>query len=298
MKLFIFFLLSFSIALNLNAQVFAPNDAVWHYSYDPDITLDDGFQRIEVIGDTLIDQHSCKILSTSNVGYNWVNKEYYEIPGDEIILYEKDSVVFYLKSNEFYILYDFSAKQGDSFTSICYPKHCDSTFLITIDTISYLTHNQDSLRKFHLSINNERTSYYYVDKIGYSEYILPMFDVGCDVLTGPHYPGPLRCYQDSIIGQYITGVSSACDYITDVQETSTSNRFSLYPNPAHESLQLSIGDDQVYTYEVRDSYGRLLERKSFQSEISVDVSDYVSGLYFVTLRSKLTLLGTRKILKY
>ena len=135
-----------------------------------------------------------------------------------------------------------------------------------------------------------------MDKIGYSEYILPMFDVGCDVLTGPHYPGPLRCYQDSNIGQYSTGISSACDYITDVQETSTSSRFSLYPNPAHESLQL-LGDDQVYTYEVRDNYGRLLDRKSFQSSISIDVADYPDGMCFVS-RSNLTILGTRKILKY
>jgi hypothetical protein len=38
--------------MNLNAQVFAPEDAVWYYNYDPDITLDDGYPKVDFLGDT------------------------------------------------------------------------------------------------------------------------------------------------------------------------------------------------------------------------------------------------------
>ena len=200
--------------------------------------------------------------------------------------------------NNFYVLYDFAAIKGDTFTSICYPEHCDRTFKITVDSISYLKHNQDSLRKFHISLNDERTSYYYVDKLGYSGYILPMFNIGCDELTGPHYPGPLRCYQDGSIGLYSTGITTTCDYISGGQKETQGSKFILYPNPAQISLQLSVGDFQLYFYEIRDCYGRLLDRDSFQSDISIKLADYKSGLYFVTLWSEQSAIGIRKFLKF
>lgn len=297
MKLFIYFILLFVVSWNLKAQVFAPNDAIWHYSFDPDIALDDGYQRIEVVGDTVIDQNNCKILSTTNYGYNYFNQEYYELAGEDIIIYEVDSIVYYLKSNKSHTLYDFAAIIGDTFTSICYPAHCDSTFKVTIDSISYLSHNQDSLRKFHISINDEKTSYYYVDNLGYSGYILPMFNIGCEELTGPHYPGPLRCYYDGSIGLYSTGITTTCDFITEVQKEPQDSKFTLYPNPAQASLQLSVGDGQMYSYDIRDIYGRLLDGDAFQSEITIQIADYKSGSYFVTLWSNNSALGTRKFLK-
>ncbi len=297
MKLFIYLFLLFAVSWNLNAQVFAPIDAIWHYSFDPDITLDDGYQRIEVIGDTVIGQNNCKILSTTNIGYNYFNQEYYEIAGEEIIIYEIDSILYYLKSNNFYVLYDYAAIQGDTFTSICYPAYCDSTFKVTIDSISYLSHNQDSLRKYHISINDEKTSYYYVDKLGYSGYILPMFNIACEEPTGPHYPGPMRCYYDGNIGLYSTGITTTCDFITGVQKEPQDSKFTLYPNPAQVSLQLSVEDGQMYSYDIRDCYGRLLDGDSFQSEITIQIADYKSGLYFVSLWSNKSALETRKFLK-
>lgn len=298
MKLLFFSLISFLIVSNLDAQVFAPNDAVWHYTYDPDITLDDGYQRVEVSGDTVIDQYNCKVLSTTNVGYNYFNQEYYEFAGEKIIIYEEDSIVYYLKSDNFYVLYDFAAKTGNSYTSICYPGHCDSTFRVTIDSISYVEYNLDSLQKFHISINDEVTSFYYVEKLGYSEYILPMFNIGCEELTGPNYPGPLRCYQDGILGLYSTGVTNDCDYITGVKKSPQDSKFSLYPNPVRVSMQLSAEDDQVYSYEIRDCYGRLITGDTFHRETRIQVADYTKGLYFVTLRRNQTPIGTRKFLKY
>lgn len=298
MKFIFYVLLPVLITFNLDAQVFAPNDAIWHYSYDPDITLDDGYQRVEVSRDTVINQRNCKVLSTTNIGYNFLSQEYYEFAGEDIIIYEEDSIVYYLKSDSLFVLYDFAAKKGDSYTSICYPGHCDSTFQVTIDSISYIKHNLDSLKAFHISINDEVTSFYYVERLGYSDYILPMFNVGCDELTGPNYPGPFRCYQDGIIGLYSTGVATDCDYITGVQKISQDSKFSLYPNPAHNTFVIYMGDDQEYSYEIRNSYGGLLDRNSFQGEISIQMAAYESGIYFVTLRRNEAPIGTRKVLKY
>jgi len=297
MKFCLFITLAFSIALNLNAQEFAPEDAVWYYNYDPDITLDDGYRKIDVLGDTVINQYNCKILRTTDIGYNYFDKDYYEIPGDNIYIYEKDSIVYYFKSNEFYVLYDFTAKKGDTITSISYPENCKNTYELIIDSISYQYINQDSLRKYYFHINEDPESYFYIEKIGFPDYLLPTFSHGCENLTGPHYPGPLRCYYDNTIGYFNTGISPSCDYITGINETSRDYQIQVFPNPTQGPLEIHVPDNMIYTFELIDNYGRLLSVGSFQASVRIDISEYIIGVYFVKVRSNQTILGTYKILK-
>ncbi len=297
MKHYFLILLAFIIAIDIDAQVFAPEEAVWFYNYDPDITLDEGYRRIDVLGDTVIDQNNCKILRTTDIGYNYLNKEYYEIEGDSIYIYEKDSIVYYLKSGEFYILYDLTAKKGDTITSISYPENCNNTYEIIIDSISYQDHNQISLRKYNFHINDDTESYYYLEKIGFPDYLLPTFSNGCEIIAGPHYPGPLRCYYDNTLGYFSTGISPSCDYITSINETSRNNQIQVFPNPTQGPLEIQVQDNMNYTFEILDNYGRIIEIGSFQASIRIDISEYIRGVYFVSIRSKQTTLGTYKILK-
>ncbi|MFO7668852.1 MAG: T9SS type A sorting domain-containing protein [Bacteroidales bacterium] len=298
MQRYFFIPIAFLTVLNLNAQVFAPEEAVWYYNYDPDITLDDGYRKVDVLGDTTIGLHNCQILRTIDIGYNYIDNDYYEIAGDSIFIYEKDSIVYYFKSSEFYILYDFTARTGDTIHTISYPDNCDSTYKIIIDSISYQYVSQDSLREYYFHINDDAESFYYLEKIGYPDYLLPAFPNGCDILTGPHYPGPLRCYMDNIIGNYSSGVSPTCDYITGINGVDPERQINIFPNPTQGLVEIYSEDNQVYTYEIIDQLGRLMENKSFQSYNRIDLSDYMNGLYFVILKSNHIVVCTYKIIKY
>ncbi len=298
MRCYFFIPIAFLTILNLDAQVFAPDDAVWHYNFDPDITLDDGYQKIEVVGDTVINEHNCRILRRTNIGYNWFDKRYYEFRDENIYIYEEDSIVYYLNSGRFYKLYDFTANAGDYYESSSYLEHCIS-FYVTVDSVGYIMHNQDRLKKYYFHINNDSEAYYYLERIGYPYYLLPTkISNSCEVPTGFHFQGPLRCYQDSTIGLYTTAVSSSCSYITNSDETFMTENISLHPNPSHGDLVLALNDDRFYTYEIRDFCGRLIDVEAFQIQININLAEYPTGLYFITIKSNQKVVGIRKILKY
>ena len=58
---------------------------------------------------------------------------------------------------------------------------------------------------------------------------------------------------------------------------------NLYPNPAHERVQIRVAEDVVVT--VRDATGRLKHRLDMRSgqEHSLDISSWAPGVYTVEL---------------
>ena len=66
-------------------------------------------------------------------------------------------------------------------------------------------------------------------------------------------------------------------------------QFNIYPNPANTSIQVRTSCDNIYTEElfVLNSLGETIERFSvIQSLTSIDIHDYVPGIYFVGLKNK------------
>jgi len=282
------FLILLLISMNLNAQVFAPDEAVWHYSYDPDITLDDGYQKIEVVGDTLINNKTCKILQKTNVGYSYWDKKYYEINAGKNIIYEEDSVVYYKKDSLFYILYDFSAKVDDSYFSISNSFNCDQQFKVKIDNIENIVNNGKTLKKFHVTINDSFQTYF-IEKIGYPDYLFPYFQIGCNILTGPHYPGPLRCYNDNEIGNFSTRIVSSCDYITSSDDQKLKNvSVKVYPNPSQrrEDIQIEIIDKNIKRIVIYNSLGQKLKNYNLIDDTNTTISIENPGSYILCFTDK------------
>ncbi len=271
------FLTLFLISINLNAQVFAPYDAVWYYTYAPDRTFDDGYQKIEVVGDTLINDKMCKILQRTNIGYSYWYKAYYEKDYGKVFIYEEDSVVYFKKDSLFHILYDFSASAGDSFYSISLISSCNEPFLIEIDSITTADFDGLHLKKFHTG------DYYYLEKIGYPDYMF-RFQIPCEPLTGPHYPGPLRCYSDNVVGRLSTNIVSSCDYLRTANEQKLRNKsFKVYPNPSksQESIQIEIFDRKIKGFIIYNSLGQKLRSFNITDETSTSISIRNPGSYIV-----------------
>ena len=210
------FLLIISGLINLNvaAQNYISQSSEWYYTYDPDITLDDGYQKIKVRTDTLIGNKNCKPMDVTNLGYSHFNQEHYENKAGNIILYEEDSIVYYQKDKQFHILYNYKAQVNDTFSTLGYTSNCSQQMLIKVDSISQIRIENGPLKRFHISINDSVKSYY-TEYIGYPDYFLPIFD--CTPITGFHHPGPLRCYLNAQIS-YSSQIVPSCDHITGVDE--------------------------------------------------------------------------------
>jgi hypothetical protein len=269
---------------NDNKPEFAPIGAEWYYNYDPDITLDDGYQKISVLKDTIIDNHNCRLLQIRNIGYSYFYQKNYNYKAGNIILYESGDTVHYYKNGQFYILYDFSAKSGDTFYSISNLPNCTQAFKVRVDSITNIEINDQLLKKFHITLNDSLQANY-IEKIGYNDYLLPQFGLGCEILTGPHYPGPLRCYYDNKIGVYSTNIVSACDYITSSDEIEMLNEgIRVFPNPAASFVTISNPSNiPIKTIKLTDFSGRVVQTWRVQElvENTLNIQHIPPGIYLL-----------------
>ena len=266
-----------------NKPEFAPIGAEWYYNYDPDVTLDDGYQKITVLRDTIIDNQSCRFLQIRNIGYSYFYKNYYDYQAGNIILYEKDNIVYYYKNKQFYVLYDFAAKEGDSYNSISYMPNCSQTYKVTIDSVTFVEVDEQLLKNFHVTLNDSFQTNY-IEKIGYNVYLLPQFGLGCEILTGPHYPGPLRCYYDSDIGIYSTNIVSNCDYITSSIENKIFNDLMVFPNPADSYITISNPSNiKIKKIELFDFAGRVVQMwdATEYAENTMNIQNISPGVYLL-----------------
>ncbi|MEO8151348.1 MAG: T9SS type A sorting domain-containing protein [Bacteroidia bacterium] len=91
---------------------------------------------------------------------------------------------------------------------------------------------------------------------------------------------------------------SICDaqvYAASVNEISSANSFSVYPNPATDELYFKTNNDlQKAKYQIIDVTGRLLLSGN-TSKQTVDVSKLPDGIYFIKLQSEKTNLVQRFI---
>jgi hypothetical protein len=65
----------------------------------------------------------------------------------------------------------------------------------------------------------------------------------------------------------------------------TQDAFVIYPNPAQNFFVIRSNTIESSSYEVSDARGRILKRGDTQSDTRVDIADFQSGYYFVTMRS-------------
>ncbi len=285
---------------NGNKPEFAPIGAEWYYNYDPDVTLDDGYQKISVLRDTIIDNHNCRLLQIRNIGYSYFYQKTYNYKAGNIILYESGDTVRYYKNGQFYILYDFSAEAGNTFYSISYLPNCTQAFKVRVDSITNIEINDQLLKKFHVTLNDSLQANF-IEKIGYNNYLLPQFGLGCEILTGPHYPGPLRCYYDNEIGVYSTNIVSACDYITSSDEIKMLNQgIRVFPNPANGFVTISNPSNiPIKTIELTDFSGRVVQTWIAQElvENTLNIQHIPPGIYLLKATTELGIKTGKLVVK-
>ncbi len=77
-------------------------------------------------------------------------------------------------------------------------------------------------------------------------------------------------------------------------------RFSIYPNPTEQWINVVLPDDgvgEIEWVEIIDAFGRQLLRQSWSGANALDVSDLPSGVYQLILRSEEQVIGVSQFVK-
>ncbi|MDD4993750.1 MAG: leucine-rich repeat domain-containing protein [Paludibacter sp.] len=246
---------------------FAPIGAKWHYSQTGIIDLDT-YKTIESVGDTIIEGKTCrKLVETSRNGFA-------PIRAIRIMYSKNDSISEYYNSS-FHLLYDFGAVKGDTITiGVNLPKMIiDSTSTISINgsvrKVQYVTCSDGKMFEFGGKV---------IEGIGNSIFMFPTYDM--------NYDGPLRCYEDSIIGTYINPVwgSIDCEKITTGILKNPDREVSVYMNNQSKNIVVK-GIQNTASYELIDIQGRKIKSGELNENCSIEAEVLKPGIYLLKLRN-------------
>lgn len=276
----------------LHSQVWAPDGAVWHYSYNNFWT--EGYVKIEAKGDTLIDGVSCKVLSKELFTYNYSLQLYDTLPlGKEYMFVDGDKIFIY-RYNQFFVLYDFSAQPGDSWTvpATFNLGGCNNTGQTLVTATGDTTINGNSLRYIDLSYiegSDWVIEGRVVERIGnITGYMLPEPACVIDIYEG----GPLRCYSDDTFGLYNYNPVIPCDYVTHVS-SEVSRSLHVFPNPIRNHMTVICNENnyQAVIYDIRG----ILRYKGihFSGTSLIDLQYFEPGVYFLLIYTNKKILSQK-----
>lgn len=289
--------------MRLIAQDFAPIGAEWYYTEGFSFSGDKNFLKITSVMDTMYQGKAChQLVKTRNLDCS-------TRPDIEYVFSEDSAVYFWDNDfNEFQKLYDFKAIEGNSW--IIRIKDWDDeidTILITVDSTDLITINEKQLKVLYVTYSAiydiPGINFYYnskiVEKIGDFSYLFNLYPESflyCDM----NYSEGLRCYEDSDLGFYSTGIADSCTYTytwTSVDENSMEKIFEIFPNPTTGQFQINVNSEKNITIEICDLIGGIIFSKDFTSNTQIDLTGLPNGLYIATLKYQDKILGMRKIIK-
>lgn len=203
------------------------------------------------------------------------------VPEPLYVYSQNDSVFFYsLRSNQFELLYDFTAQAGDSWTMHGLKTTIDlDSLTVQVDSVSQIIVSGNTLKVLHTTCN----------------YLF--FDWGCDIIAGvgntafltPDFglfeggPWGLRCYTDASIDLHF--VSYPCDTTLVVTATADpADRYGIrvFPNPAGPQINITLeGSLHQPIMRLYNQFGLLLRQTPIQlGQTAMPTGDLPSGLYF------------------
>lgn len=290
------------LTITFYGQDFAPVGAEWYYNERFAFSGDINYIKFTTEKDTLIFGENCKKITKR---HKIVCNDRPEIE----YLFSRNDTVFFLDTifNDFQILYDFSASATDSWIIKIKDEEQEiDTLTITVDSVSTTQINGQDLKTLYVTYDKddenmpETYTSTIIEKIGDIKYMFnwyPWSNVACD----GNYTSGLRCYQDSDIGLYSTGIVDSCDYVyiwTGIDNVKSTDQIELFPNPAQDFVEIKAKDYSNYTIELYDLNGRLQKSgNAVGSNFKLDLSNIAKGVYIILMQNNNQIIGYKKLIK-
>lgn len=256
--LFIFIFLF--ITVTNYGQDFAPVGATWHYSFPEFSSPNQGYILIESVKDTTVLGKNAKKL---NVTHFPPASSPTSLQSE--IIFSDSNKVYLFVYNQFRLLYDFNANQGDTIFVI-EPYYSGNNLDTLIPILVDSTKNEiiGGVSKKVQYITSIEPSWYFGSKIikdiGSDNYLLPIF------ATVDPSPGPLRCYNDSLLNYQL--VNDCEEIITSIDEKNKlQEQVIVYPNPNNGQfyVEYAIEAMQSGSFVLTDLLGKEIFRKPLKN---------------------------------
>jgi len=287
--LFLFFSAFNIFTIHCQSKWFAPED-VWYFTTPYELFLDEYCTKVEISGDTIIKGLDCKIMSFKDVGSN-------KTVATEYLHYRNDSVLYFnYYQDAYYLLYDFTANEGD--TIVVHQsrfKPTDGFLYNSSDSIydfRYVVTKIDSVQISGTWLKRQQVkpvkhgnwgffdSAYIIEKLGSLGYFFGELGFSTGMLS----KGNLRCFSDHSIQYKNQNWDKECGFVTSIKEPQISD-ILIYPNPANKEINVeSIDNKNILSVEIMDIDGRILAQKEVNKRMAkIDVGSLSSGIYFARI---------------
>jgi hypothetical protein len=275
---------------NDNKPEFAPIGAKWYFNY-PNSTSND-YVVFESKKDTTIQGKDSRAIDVWLNNTKLVSREYVYQKGDSIFYYNRNY-------NSFFLLYNFSAKAGDTVTvhpAKFKPTKAFFSYNDSIPEFKYKILSIDSIQisgqwtkrqKVTLLKNGlwgfskpDGKDYYILDKIGSLAYF---FGVQSGI-TPEDKLSICRCYSDSDFDFKNPLWDSECDLISAVIDSKILNNNLVYPNPANTYITISIPSNiEIKKIEMFDFSGRVVQQWEAQELAGnqLNIQHILPGIYLL-----------------
>jgi hypothetical protein len=253
------------------SQNWAKNNSVWYYN-QTNFSTPPNLEYIKYTAskDTVINGDTLKIIFEENLSLK-------DTISSKIFMKSVNNRVYYYDTriSSYKLIYNFSAKTGDTIEVNCHPAFKNSTIKIHVDSISTIDVNGKKLKVQYVSqIHSEGDEYYMrgkiIENIGWTGFMFPLH-----AWADPPYGGSLRCFKNDIIGIYKLG-NVDCDYITSNKLLNERIEIIIIPNPTNGNI--NILSENIKSIEIRDLKGNIVY--SGKGKI-IDLSEKKQGLYLV-----------------
>jgi hypothetical protein len=268
----------------------------WNYNYyDGDSTNYFSIINYTSVKDTLYQGSVChKILRTV---YKF-NGTALAAPDTFYIKSNKDTQLVWVKAKKkFQSFMVFNLKLKDTFRNYGLPGYCsqiNQQYIYGYPNGKYVNHNYGS-RNIEFKVVSARgnSTTVIIDSIGIFKY--GFFGTGNPFRTILNYSieGYLRCYNGIFIDSINYPINTSCNQpykwngIDDLGLIKTNSfSFTLYPNPATQSLNFVLDNDQAFRthiYQIINLNGQTVLEGSFTKQGQVDIDRLPYGMYLFKL---------------
>lgn len=293
-KIFSFYvLILYATVYCLNAQPeWAPIGAKWYYTSPYYMHEDPGdyYKQctvMESIKDTMVFGKKCRKIDvrycSNNLEVGW------------FIVHQNGDTLSYLNGESFHVLYNFSAKPGDTITvhkGLFIPVSASLNRMnprygfqyYVVDTGRIQIYGQWLRRQEVKNTYNSDfvLSKYIVEKIGNYTYFLGRFIVQYIGQAG----GFLRCYHDPLLDYTAEGWVNNCG-LTEIKEHLTQNELTYFFNQVSKELEIK-SQYPINKIMILDILGKIVKQSHYKGEFLVNENfgSFRKGMYIISVTTE------------